>query len=586
MELARTLYMSANLLKDRGDWEGALAGYNRAIEAHPGYAHALCNRGVVLAALGRSAEALQSYDQALKLDATDAIAHFNRGVLLQQLARWEEALASYDRAIAQDGGFFHAQFNRGNVLRELQRWDAALASYERASAIAPARPEPWFNRGVIQQRQGQGEAALASYDQAIALNPGLFQACFNRGNVLKDLKRYEAALASYDQAIAVKPDYAEAWSHRGAALQAMNDWEGALASYDRALAIRSDFAEAHSNRGMALHELRRLDEALASYDRAIALKKDFADAWYGKSLALLLRGDYTEGWRHYEWRWKHAARLFGGEPRVFDKPLWLGREDLKGRRILLHAEQGLGDTLQFCRFATLVATLGAEVFLEVQAPLVELLKSLAGVARIIAAGDPLPDVDYQCPLMSLPLALGITLPGIPATVPYLRADPARVALWQARLGPSKRGRIGLVWSGNALQGNDRNRSIRLAEFIPHLPREFAYVCLQKEIRAVDRVALAANPWIASHEAELADFSDTAALAATTDLVISVCTSTAHLAGALGLRTWTLLTYNADWRWLLDRSDTPWYPTMTLYRRTRTGDWSSVFQRVAAELRAM
>jgi tetratricopeptide (TPR) repeat protein len=585
-ELARTLYKSANLLKDRGEWEPALAEYNRAIEAQPDYAHALCNRGVVLAALGRSAEALQSYDRAIALDGADAIAHFNRGVLLQQQRQWQAAIDSYDKAIAQDAGFFHSHFNRANVHKELARWDDAIAGYERAIAIAPGRPEPWFNKGVVQQQQEQREAALDSFDKALALNPGLVQAFFNRGNIHKDLKRYGEALASYDQAIALRADYAEAWSNRGALLQEQGEWEAALASYDRAVAIKPDYAEAWSNRGMVLHELRRLKEAMASYEQAIQLKSNFADAWYGKSVSLLLQGDYARGWPLYEWRWQHAKRLHGGAPRVFQKPLWLGREDLKGKRILIYWEQGLGDTLQFCRYSRLLADLGAEVILEVQAPLVKLLGSLSGVSRVIAAGSALPPFDYQCPLLSLPLAFGTILQTVPASGPYLHAEPARIAHWRERLGERRAARIGFVCSGSAMYGNDNNRSIALAEWIARVPRNLQYVCLQKEYRDSDRATLAENPWIADFSDQQQDFSDAAALIESMDLVISVDTSMTHLAGALGKPTWLLLSFNSDARWMMDRHDSPWYPTLRVYRQPAPKDWRAVLERVAADLRAM
>jgi tetratricopeptide (TPR) repeat protein len=584
-ELARTFYKSANLLKDRGDWQAALADYDRAIDAHPDYAHALCNRGVVLAALGRTDQALQSYDRALALDDKDAIAHFNRGVLLQQLRAWERALASYDKAITQDAGFFHSHFNRANVLKELARWDAAIESYGRAIALSPGRAEPWFNLGVIQQQQGKTEAALESYDRALAINPDLIQARFNRANVLKDLKRYQAAVQSYDLVIAARADHAEAWSNRGTALQELGEWEAALGSYDQAIAIRADYPEAWSNRGMVLHELRRLQEALASYGRALELRPGFADAQYGKSISLLLQGDYAAGWPLYEWRWPHAARLHGGAPRVFQTPLWLGREDLKGKRILIYWEQGLGDTLQYCRYIPLLAQKGAEVIFEVQAPLMSLLRSLPGVGRLIAAGSALPKFDYHCPLLSLPLAFGTTLQSVPASVPYLRAEPERAAHWRERLGERRAARIGFVCSGAAIYANDTNRSIALADWISRIPRDRQYVCLQKEYRDADRATLAENSWIADFAAEQRDFSDAAALVESMDLVISVDTSMTHLAGALARPTWLLLSFNSDARWMMDRDDSPWYPTLRIYRQKKPRDWVAVLERVAADLRA-
>lgn len=611
-------YRRGNAQKDAGEFAAALQSYERALELMPAYAHALCNRGVVLAALHRRDEALASYDLALSLDPRDAITHNNRAVLLQELRRWDDALASYALATDCNPGLFNAWFNRGAVHKELGQHAAALASYDRAIVLNPAFAPAHFNRGVLLQQRLQLQGALQSYEQAIALDAELFQAHFKRGSILQELKEFgeslqsydraiaihpaypeawlnrgvvlqeleraQQALASYDQAVALNPDYAEAWCNRGMLQKELGQTDAAIASFDQAIRVRGDFADAWFGRGASLTQARDVDAALASYDRAIALKPEFAEAHYNRALAQLLAGNYAPGWQGYEWRWKNTAKLSMGEPRRFREPLWLGQNDLHGRRILIYAEQGLGDTLQFCRYIGLLAERGAQVIFEVQAPLVAMLGRLPGVSRIIAAGDPLPPFDIQCPLMSLPLCFNTAVTSIPAVIPYLTNDAQALRDWQARLGAKSRPRIGLVWSGNALQGNDRNRSIAIADLIAELPREFEYICLQKEIRATDRSALAANPWIKTHEAELADFRDTAALAATTDLVISVCTSAVHLAGALGLRTWSLLCFDADWRWLLERSDSPWYPTMTLYRQARPGDWRGVLLRVASDLR--
>jgi hypothetical protein len=328
----------------------------------------------------------------------------------------------------------------------------------------------------------------------------------------------------------------------------------------------------------------QLEAALSSYDRAVALQADFAEAQYNRSLALLLSGDFENGWLGHEWRWRNAQRLSIGQRRSFSQPLWLGNESVAGKKLLLYNEQGLGDTVQFCRFAKSVANLGASVFLEIQAPLAGLLESLDGVSRLLVEGSPLPEFDYQCPLLSLPLALKTTLETIPAAAGYLRCNPAKVAQWRTRLGDRRRPRIGLIWSGNPQHGNDRNRSIQVARWIEHLPREFDYVCLQKEVRAVDAAVLAANPWISRFESELHDFSDTAALCECMDVVISVDTAVAHLSGSLGRPTWVLLPFDPDWRWLLGRSDSPWYRTAKLFRQQAMGDWNGVFVQVAADLR--
>jgi Flp pilus assembly protein TadD len=426
--------------------------------------------------------------------------------------------------------------------------------------------------------------ALELFAQAIALDRTHAEVHYQRGNMLKNLGRLDAALASYSDAIELRPDYAHAYCNRGVVQQALGLMSDALESYDQAIAIDPGDALAHFNRAIVMQELARWDEAVASYDRAIAVNPDYADAHYNRALALLFLGVLDDGWRAYEWRWKIARRLRIGMVRNFPQPLWLGDVSLEGKRLLLHAEAGLGDTLQFCRYAAQCAALGATVILEVQPPLQALLANLEGVARSIAAGDPLPPFDLHCPLMSLPRAFKTTLATIPSSAKYLHADPGALARWSARIGQRSRPRVGLMWSGNPENTIDPRRSIRLADLIPHLPRELQYFSMQKQLRDADRVTLGTCPDIVSFDAELMDFTNTAALSACLDVIVSVDTSIAHLCGALGLRTWVLLPETPDWRWMRQRDDTPWYPTMKLYRQTTAGDWHGVLRRVAADLR--
>jgi tetratricopeptide (TPR) repeat protein len=427
------------------------------------------------------------------------------------------------------------------------------------------------------------QRAIELYDQAIELNPSHAEAYYKRGNALKNLGRLDAAIASYDQAIERRPDYAYAYCNRGVVQQSLGLAAAALSSYDQAIAADATDAMAHYNRALLMQDCSRWDAALASYNQAISIDPGYADAQYNRSLALLFQGDFENGWRSYEWRWKNAQRLSIGIPRNFTQPLWLGEESIAGKRLLLYSEGGLGDTLQFCRYATLSAAQGATVFLEVQPPLLSLLANLEGVSQVIAAGSPLPPFDYQCPLMSLPLAFKTSLDTIPAPRKYLHSDKAKVARWHTLLGERSRPRIGLVWSGNRNNWIDPRRSIRLADWVKHLPAEFQYFCVQKDVREADRAVLDSSPFIVSLDDHLQDFSDTAALCACMDVVISVDTSVAHLNGALGNETWMLLPFTPDWRWMLDRNDSPWYPTMKLYRQKTAGDWNEVFARVATDL---
>ena len=426
--------------------------------------------------------------------------------------------------------------------------------------------------------------AIQLYDQAIILDPQRAEAHYKRGNALKDLGRLEEACSSYDRAISIKPDYAYAYCNRGTVQQSLGALPAALDSYDLAIAYNGTDIVAHYNRALLLQSLYRWEDALASYDRAIAIEPSYAEARYNRALLQLFMGDFAQGWRGYEWRWKNAARLAIGEARHFEKPLWLGEESIVGKRLLLHSEAGLGDTLQFCRYATMCAALGAHVILQAQTALVDLLGGLEGVDLVIAEGAPLPDFDLHCPLMSLPLAFATSLDSVPASARYLRSDKNRIASWMERLGDRQRPRIGLAWSGNPRNTIDHSRSIPLADLVSHLPPQFQYFRLQTQVRGTDQAALAASS-IVSFADESLDFANTAALCECMDLIISVDTSVAHLSGALGQRTWTLLPFVPDWRWLRARTDTPWYPCMKLFRQVSSGDWNTALARIAVELPA-
>jgi len=425
--------------------------------------------------------------------------------------------------------------------------------------------------------------AIPLYDQAIAASPAGAEPYYKRANALKDVGRLEEAIASYDQAIERRPDYAYAFCNRGVVQQRLGLLPQAVWSLDRAIALDPTDAVAHYNRALVLQDCSRWEEAAASYDQAIAIDPKFADAQYNRSLALLFLGDFERGWPGFEWRWEHPQRLAIGQSRGFQEPLWLGAEPLAGKRLLLHNEAGLGDTLQFCRYAKLAASRGATVLLEVQAPLVGLLSNLEGVSQVIPAGGALPPFDYHCPLMSLPLAFNTTLDSVPASQCYLPSDPAKVTHWRKLLGERQRPRIGLVWSGNPNNPIEPRRTIRLADWIGHLPPQLDYFCLQKDVRAEDRVTRDSSSLITSFDNDL-DFPNTAALCECMDLVVSVDTSIAHLSGALGRRTWVLLAATPDWRWMRAREDTPWYPTMKLYRQKAAGEWNEVFARIALDLR--
>lgn len=477
-----------------------------------------------------------------------------------------------------------AEFRQGLALHQEGRLAEAQAIYRQVLKIQPEHFDALHLLGVISYQTGNLLQAVDLIGRAIELNPSNAAAYSNHGLALQGLQRPDEALDSYDRALKLKPDYAEAYSNRGNALKDLKRLDEALDSYDRALELKPDYVEALSNRGLALKALKRLDEALESYDRALKLKPDFADGHLNLALCRLLMGEFARGWEGFEWRWESAKiERQLGEKRNFTQPLWLGVESLQGKTILLHSDQGLGDALQFCRYASLVRDLGARVILEVPEPLMALLSNLAGVAQLVEKGGALPSFDYHCPLLSLPLAFKTDLNTIPSFGSYIASNPGKVTEWRAKLGKRTKPRIGLAWRGSALHANDRNRSIALGDIVEHLPGQLQYVSLQKEVSPADRETLFSHTEIQNFGEQLSDFTDTAALCELMDVVVSVDTSVAHLAGAMGRPVWILLPFIPDWRWLLDREDSVWYPSARLFRQDSAGDWPSVIDKVRTEL---
>lgn len=528
-----------------GNSERAVQLISRAIDLQPRNPSFLNNRGEAFRVLRQPDQALADYNKALALKADDAGALFNRALVLQDLGRLDEALASYDGAISIHPGLTIALTNRGNVLHALRRLDEALASYDRALELRPDTPDTWCDRGIL----------------------------------LQELRRYGDALASFDRLLAIRPDSGQAWASRGHALQGLKRFDEAIASYDKALAINPGAAEALSNRGNAMKELGRYDEALASYDAAIAIQPDDAAAHWNSSLILLLTGDYARGWKRYQWRWKWNA--FPSPKRNFAQPLWLGDADIAGKTIFLHAEQGLGDTIMFCRYARAVAERGAKVVLEVQPALKPLLSNMPGAHQVLGQKEPLPDFDFHCPLLSLPLAFNTRLETIPPPVSFPSVRDAGASPWRGQLSRNGERLVGLCWRGSAAYKGDRERSIRFADLRPLLDCPgVRFVSLQKELGDEER-AIAADSKNFVHPG--ADFKDTAELVAALDLVVSVDTSWAHWAGAIGRPVWVLLRKAPHWCWLLDRRDSPWYPSARLFRQARLDDWRQVIEDVTREL---
>jgi len=520
----------------------------RVLRAQPGWFDALHLLGLIKLQSGKAGAACALLEQALKLNPASAPLMSNLGMTLAALNRDAEALAILDKAIALMPGNVEAIANRGNVLLKLNR----------------------------------PHDALAAFDQAVALAPRFLPALLNRGNTLAQLKRPDEALAQYDGVLALAPNHAETHVNRGNVLLALGRAAEAATAYERALALRPDYVKALIGRGAALQALNRHRDALADFDRALAIDKGNADAHHNAALALLTLGDYRRGFEEHEWRWQRTG-MPARRPSV-GKPLWLGEYALARKRILLTAEQGLGDTIQFARYAPILARSGATVVLEVPRELAPLLARIDGVAEVVVRGEPRPAFDVHCPLASLPRALRTEPATIPADIPYLRPSPERLAKWRERIEALPSPRIALAWAGSVDHANDRNRSIALNQLVPLFEFKAGFISIQRELRADDGETLARLPQLTHVAGDLADFDDTAAVVALADRVISVDTSVVHLAGALGRPTWVLLPFCPDWRWMLERTATPWYPTVRLFRQPAPGDWDSALSSVAEQLR--
>ncbi len=582
-DYADALYNRGNTLKELGRGEEAVASYDKALAIRPNHADAYNNRGNALLQIRRPAEALASYDKALAIKPDNAEALNGRGNALKDLGRVEEALASYDKAVAVKPDAIGALNNRGIALKQLRRLEEAVATYDRLLTIKPDYVEAHFNRGNALRDLGRQQDAVASYDKAVAINPDYAEALNNRGNALLALGRRAEALASYNRALAVKPDYVDALNNRGNALLDLERPEEAVASYDAALKYKPDYAEALNNRGPALAELGRPREALASYDRALALKPGYVDALYNRGLLCLLLGDFPSGWSGYENRWLRSDAT--KRKLIAPFPAWKG-EDVSGKRIIVDEEQGFGDILQFCRYLPKLTQLGAQVAFLVRPSLRRLLRPSMPDVRFIDKPDG-ENFDYQSALLNLPVGFGTALHNIPADVPYLRPEPELVAKWRERIG-SHGLKVGICWQGNPTGKIDIGRSIPLRCFkrlsaMPHV----RLISLQKQ-HGLDQLAalkgeLRIETLGADFDAGADAFLDAAAVMSCLDLIVTSDTSIAHLAGALGRPVWLALRCAPDWRWLLDRSDSPWYPTMTLYRQNKRDDWDGVFERIARDL---
>jgi len=525
--------------------------------------------------------ALSLLEKARAQSPRSAEVRYELGRTLLGLNRPADAATATRAAVRLQPNFAQAHHQLGNAFRLLDRLQPAGRAYQRAVAEAPNFAQAWYSLGTTRQLQGQPAKAAEAYRKALALDPKNAPAENNLGLVLEALGQTAEAIAAFRRALKLNPRHVIALVNLGAVLQHQNRLDEAVAVLEKALAIGGDDARAYGNLGNAYIALNRPAEAIVAYERALERDATLQANRYNIALARLVSGDLERGWEGYDSRLEtpeHAGRY------PVRKPRWRPGEPLRGRTLLVYADQGLGDTLQFYRYVPMVAALGAPVILQVPTALKGLLAGQDLPVTVVGAREPLPEHDLQCSLLSLPRHFGIRLGNVPASVPYVSAPPAKLAQWREVFARAPGAKVGLVWAGNPQHQYDRNRSVPLAQFCRitrDLPAHF--FAIQKELKEADRPALTAWSGVTNLARNLASFGDTAAIVGALDLIITVDTSVAHLAGALGKPAWVLLSHYPDWRWLLGRPDSPWYPTLRLFRQESLGDWDPVVASVRAQL---
>jgi tetratricopeptide (TPR) repeat protein len=536
--------------------------------------------GVLAYQTGRNDLAVECFRQTLLRSPSHAEAHSNLGMALARQGRLAEAISCYQTALQLKPEMAEAHCNLANAYQRLGQTEAAVAGYRVAVRIKPDYGEAHGNLGVTLLQQGFLSEAVTSLEEALRIKPNNAEAYSNLGVALLRVKRLEEAEDRLRRALDLKPNVAEFYGILGVALEQQGKLDEAETCFRQAVRLKPDYAGAYNDLGALLADQGRLTEAEACYRQALRLKPDYAEVHENLAYTLLVRGDFKSAWTEYPWR-----LLSRDSPALqFQRPLWDGSE-LEGKTLMLVADQGLGDAIQFVRYLPLLPRAGAKVFLHCHGSLVRLLTGLDGLDGVVPQGADPPPFDLQAPLLSLPQFCGTTLATIPAKVPYLAADPRLREAWHERLGAEKKFKVGIAWQGNPEHKRDRERSVPLSLFQPlaELPGVLL-VSLQKGSGREQISALADRLNVLDPADDLSDFADTAALLCCLDLVITVDTSVAHLAGALGIPVWVAVSLVPEWRWLLERDDSPWYPTMRLFRQTTRGDWGGVFERLAKSLR--
>ncbi len=572
-----------DLAQRQGDLAKAVACFRQATILRPDYAEAYARLGNALLLSGNPAEAVEAYRTAIGAAQDVPETFSNLGNALVRLERYEEAIAAHLQAVTLRPDFAVGHFNLGNALLRAGRLSESVLALGKAVELKPDLATAHSDLGNVLYTMGRRDDAIASYKNAIAVDPNFAEAYSNLANPLTDEDRLDEAMAMTIRSIQINPERPEAHSNFGNVLAAADRLKESFGAYRHALMLKPDYPEGHANLGHAYARLGQSKESIVAYRNAITARPDYAEAHLYLAMMLLRQGEMIEGWREYEWRWR--TRPFEVDKIQSDAALWNG-EALEGKTILLYAEQGLGDTIQFIRYTKMIAGMGGTVFLALPAPLARLAWTAPGVSAIIAPGEALPSTDYRMPLMSLPRVLGPELADIPQDIPYLSADPQVVESSKQRLEALPGLKVGLVWAGahrahdRAASRTDRRRSLSLVQLAPLFEVQgVSFVSLQKG----DAARQASDYAVRDYMSEIGDFADTAALVAALDMVIAVDTSVAHLAGALGKPVWILSRFDGCWRWLEEGDTTPWYPSARLFRQKAPGEWDEVITRVTAAL---
>ncbi len=589
-----TLFSHALRLHQAGDLEAAQAHYAQLLAVQPQHLDGLYLSGVLAGQQKRFAEAQAQLQAACSINPGIAAVHTALGNLQRDQGQYDAALACYARALALDDKHADSYYNRGIVHHEREDWAAALEDDRQAVHCDAGHADAWANLGVALKMLGHLEAAIGCYNQALRLQPQHPTALFNLGVLYDSIEQFDLSIDFYRRCLLLDAGHIMAAFNLGLALRSIGQLEEALPFFEHILAREPQHTGVLQNLGATYQELGRVEAAEACYAQALQLDPERPEIRYNRSLLTLARGHYEQGWEEYEMRWQ-GAYSSSKHQRHFEQPQWRG-EEIGGKTILLHAEQGMGDTLQFIRYAPLVRARGARVLVDCHPPLLRLLQTMPGIDLVFSRGEITPDhppFDVQCALMSLPRAFGTTLATVPTDIPYLKADPTLVAQWRAIVPQDKPLKVGLVWAGNprrfSLQLSliDQRRSLHLEQLAPLARcRNLTLISLQVGEGAAEAACPPAGLELHDFTERITDFADTAALIENLDLVVSVDTSVAHLAGAMGKPVWLLSRHDACWRWLLEREDSPWYPTLRVLRQPSPGAWEPVIERVAAELQAL